>query len=89
MDALMGKSSEKETGQASEVVGKGTFCSCWVDGSRKKEQWYSHRKPLKQAWDLNLPASPPPLPRMPGRERIPKDPGIQSVPEKKIREDSP
>lgn len=61
MDALMGKSSEKETGQASEVVGKGTFCSCWVDGSRKKEQWYSHRKPLKQAWDLNLPASPPPF----------------------------
>lgn len=54
----MGKSSEKEAGQVRGETGKGTLCSCWVDGSRKKEQWYSLRKPLEQAWDLDLPAPP-------------------------------
>lgn len=81
----MGKSSKKEAGQVREVTWKGTLCSCWDDRSGKKEEWYLLRKPLKQAWvlDLHVPLG------MPGRETILKDHGVQSMPKKKTRGNSP
>ena len=47
----MGK-SEKEAGQVSEVVGKGTLCSCWVMGLGKRNHGILLEKSLEQDWDL-------------------------------------